>query len=174
MTARAVTCEHPFYTVRCVGQSRRDGVSEVELAVAVRIRTGVFEKSSRRRIQHMRLWGRHAGTRSYELQLDTQLLDRRECRAQKRRRGPITTQLIHSFLARGGRRSEPHVRFPYIESQRAATGHMLLVSAQPRFAFAARAARVRCSSRTSASVSRVLTAITSRMGCAGSDGKRSW
>jgi hypothetical protein len=38
---------------------------------------------------------------------------------------------------------------------------------------ALRAARARCSSRTSSSVNRVPTAITSRMGCAGSDGIRS-
>jgi len=53
MTARAVTWEHPFYTVRRVLECRLDGVSEVELAVAVRIRTGVFEERSRRRKEHV-------------------------------------------------------------------------------------------------------------------------
>jgi serine/threonine protein kinase len=43
---------------------------------------------------------------------------------------------------------------------------------QSQLRFPARAARVRCSSRTSSSVNRVLTAITSSMGCAGSDGMR--
>jgi len=53
MTARTLTCEHPFYAVRWVRQGRFDCASEIELAVAVRIWTRVFEKSSRRRIQHV-------------------------------------------------------------------------------------------------------------------------
>ncbi len=62
--------------------------------------------------------------------------------------------------------------FPGVRSQTgaAAVDHML-VGAQPRFLLAA---RVRCSSCTCSSVNRVLTAMTSRMGCAGSDGRRSW
>ena len=53
MTAPAVTREHPTYTVRWVRPGRLDGASEVELAVAVRLGTGVLEESSRRRIQHV-------------------------------------------------------------------------------------------------------------------------
>jgi len=64
----------------------------------------------------MRLRGRLARTRRCELQFDTELLDRWECRSQDRRRGPITTELIQSLLARGGRRSESHVQFPELVS----------------------------------------------------------
>ncbi len=91
----------------------------------------------------MRLRGRRARIRRFELQLDTKLFDRWKCRSQDRRRNPITTELIDSLLAQGGRRSESHVRFPDGRSQSPAVsvGHMLFVRSAPASVHSSRGSR---------------------------------
>ena len=55
MAPRAVALEHSCRAVRCVCQRCPDSTIEVELPVAVGIRTSVFKKRTRRRIEHVRL-----------------------------------------------------------------------------------------------------------------------
>jgi hypothetical protein len=91
----------------------------------------------------MGLRGRCDRIRRFELQLDTKLFDRWKFRSQDRRRNPITTELIDSLLAQGGRRSESHVRFPVGRSQFRAVsvGHMLFVRSAPSSARSSRGSR---------------------------------
>lgn len=103
--------------MRSVRQGCFNCVAEIELAVAVRIRTAILEKRARRRIEQMRLRGWYACGRPLETQLDAKVLDSRERSAQHLRRGAIATQLIHSPLARGGGRSELHKPYPTSEWQ---------------------------------------------------------
>lgn len=103
--------------MRTVRQSCFNSVAEVELAVAVRIRTAILEKRARRRIEQVRLRGWCAGGRPLKTQLDAQVLDSRERGTQHLRGGAIATQLIHPPLARGGGRSELHEPYPRSESQ---------------------------------------------------------
>jgi hypothetical protein len=98
--------------VRGVRQCCFNCAGEIELPIAVRIRTPVFEKRPGRGIEQVRLRSRYARGRPLEPQLDAKMLECRKCRAQHLRSRPISTQLLHSHLARRGRGSELHGLFP--------------------------------------------------------------
>src|SRR2546430_8634586 len=87
--------------MRRVRERRFDGTGEIELSVAVRIRTGELEERPRRRMQDVRLQCRRARGRTLEFQLETQMMDVWECDAQCQRGCPVATQPVHALLASG-------------------------------------------------------------------------
>src|SRR5258708_33899612 len=90
-----------------VCQSRVDGVGEIEMSVAVGIRTREIEKRLCRRMQYVRLEGGCLGARTLELQLEAQMLDGWKRDTQCPRARPIATQPLHPLLACGGPGNPP-------------------------------------------------------------------
>src|ERR1700730_18293268 len=115
--------------MRRVGERRFDGVGEIELSVAVGIRTGELEKRPRRRMQYVRLQCRGARGRTLELQLEAQVLHGRERDAQCLRGGAVATQPVHALLACGGAETcGIHVALPEVGSRGVADASTWLVS----------------------------------------------
>src|SRR5258708_40005870 len=99
-----------------VCQSRVDGVGEIEMSVAVGIRTREIEKRLCGRMQYVRLECGCLGARTLELQLEAQMLDGWKRDTQCHRGRPIATQPLHALLARGGAGTrEVHVHAPLPE-----------------------------------------------------------
>ena len=87
--ARATALKHTSGLMRRIRHRRSHGASEVELPVAVRVWARVREKSSRRRIKHVRLRSRYARPWLRKPQIDAELLDCWECCSQYACGGPI-------------------------------------------------------------------------------------
>src|ERR1700724_93020 len=103
--------------MRRVREGRLDGAGEIELAVAVGIRTGELEERPRRRMQYVRLQCRCARGRALELQLETQMLDGREGDPQRQCGCPVATQPVHALLAGSGAETcGVHVALPLVGS----------------------------------------------------------
>src|SRR6266481_6041050 len=101
-----------------VRERRFDGTGEIELSVAVGIRTGELEERPRRRMQYVRLQCRCARGGTLEFQLETQMLDGGECHAQCLRGCPVATQPLHALLACGGAETcRVHVALPVVGSR---------------------------------------------------------
>lgn len=74
VTPRAAALEDALRVVRGVRHCCLDRAAEIEVPVAVGIRAAVFKKRTSRRIKHVRLGGRCAGTRPAEAQLNAKML----------------------------------------------------------------------------------------------------
>jgi hypothetical protein len=94
--ARAV--QHSLRSVRRVLECRVDSLHQIELSVAVGVRTRVGEKRPRGRMQHVRLRSRGIGQRTHECQIEAELVDSGECHAQRRCGRPVAAQALHALL----------------------------------------------------------------------------
>src|ERR1700686_4571631 len=104
--------------MRWVRECRFDGTGEIELSVAVGIRTGELEERPRRRMQEARLQRRCSRGRTLELQLETQMLDGWERDPQLHRGCRVATQPVHALLAGGGAETcGVHVALPVVGSR---------------------------------------------------------
>src|SRR5882672_1932888 len=115
--------------MRRVREGCFDGTGEIELSVAVGIRTGELEERPRRRMQYVRLQCRCARGRTLELQLQTQMLDGWEGDPQRERGCPVATQPVRALLA--GSRAETcgvHLALPVVGSRGVADASTWLVS----------------------------------------------
>ncbi len=117
VTSRTPALENTLGVVRDIGQCVFDGPAEIELPVAIRIWTAIFEKRTGRRIEHVRQGGRGARVGPSEPQLDTKMLECRERDAQHLSRSAIAPRLIHFSLASRSGRSESHEPFPGVRSR---------------------------------------------------------
>ena len=77
------------------------GCIQVELAIAISVRTGKFKKGSGRRVQYVGLLGRRTGRGVFKTQVDANLLKARERRAQGLSRSATAAPAVATLLARG-------------------------------------------------------------------------
>ena len=104
-----------------VRQSCVDGAGEIEVSVAVGIRTQQLEKRLCRRMQYVR----YVGACAVEL---SNVSSRRECwtagnATRKRHRCPIATQPVSALLARGGAgRRKAHPALPELPPEIGSAG----------------------------------------------------
>src|ERR1700674_5071651 len=104
--------------MRRVREGCFDGIGEIELSVAVGIRTGELEERPCRRMQYVRLQCRCARGRTLELQLETQMLGGLQCAPQRQRACPVATQPVHPLLAGSGAETcGVHVALPVVGSR---------------------------------------------------------
>jgi len=107
LPAHAIPSSHPGafdFTLRMVGRAcehaGRRGI-QIELAVAIGIRTGKLKESSSRRVQDVGLLRRRAGRCVFKTQIDTNLLEARKRRAQRLCRRAAAAPAVATLLACG-------------------------------------------------------------------------
>ncbi len=99
---RARTFKHTFRPMRRILQRCRYGRGQVKPSVAVCVRAAERKERAGWRVQDVRLRYRCCRCAALETQLEAQLLNRREHRAQLGRSLLVATQLMGAIVARGG------------------------------------------------------------------------